>query len=190
MSQYLENNNILNENQGGFRKEHSTHDTIARFTDDLFQAINNNKVTVTVFIDFKKAFDTVNHVILIKKLRKLGISDQLLNLQRDYLSNRSQRTLLNGSLSELRKVEYGVPQGSILGLLLFLIYINDIDAQLEYSVVILFADDTELYLHDDNLNDAIPKLQSDLMNWCDSNAITINTPKKPPKLCSLVQSQW
>ena len=114
-----------------------------------------------------------------------------MNLLRDYLSNRSQCTLLNGSLSELRKVEYGVPQGSILGHLLFLIYINDIDTQLEYSVVKLYADDTELYLHGDNLNDAIPKLQSDLnklMNWCDSNAITIHT--KKPKLCSLVQSQW
>ena len=139
---------------------------------------------MTVFIDFKKVFETVNHVILIKKLGKLGISDQLVNLLRDYLSNRSQRTLLNGSVSELRKVEYGVPQGSILGPLLFLIYINDIDTQLEYSVVKLCADDTELYLHDNNLNDPIPKLQSDLnklMNWCDSTQVTIGLTVTRPR---------
>ena len=130
-------------NQGGFRKGHSTIDTIAKFTDRIMAQINNTELTHAVFVDFKKAFDTVDHLILLKKMANLGIKNQTLNIFRNYLSNRTQRTLANGIVSEDKPILCGVPQGSILGPLLFLIYVNDLEKCTRTSFIKLYADDSD-----------------------------------------------
>ena len=115
MMEFFENNNILSEYQFGFRKNHSTIDSIATLVDNILHSVNDGKVTLAAFIDFKKAFDTVNHNILLKKLLYMGIRGPILYWIKNYLAKRVQRTICNGKLSELQNIICGVPQGSILG---------------------------------------------------------------------------
>ena len=145
ISTYLETNGLLDERQGGFRKGHSTISTIAEFTDDLFEDINNNKLTLATFIYLRKAFDTVNHFILLQKLLKLGIKGKIFEWAKSYLSKRSQCTIVNGTRSDVLGVECGVPQGSILGPLMFLIYINDLGRECDTLNTRFYADDTVIY---------------------------------------------
>ena len=104
---FLEVNSILNPNQHGFRPGHSTIDVVANFTDDIYNAMNEGKCTLAVLIDFKKAFDTVNHNILIKKLYYLGIRNRTLDWITNYLTNRDQCTLANDNTSSHRLVTCG-----------------------------------------------------------------------------------
>ena len=177
---YLESNNILSKHQGGFRNNHSTLDTIAKFTDDVYTAINSHELTLAVFIDFRKAFDTINHQILLKQLNKLGFDNNFTNWTKDYLTDRFQQTLANGIRSGPRRVTCGVPQGSILGPLFFLVYINDLSSAIKRSQLKLFADDTTIYYSSKNVIALQNVIQQDLLNvaqWCDSNALTINMNK-------------
>ena len=119
ISNHLEVNNILSSFQGGYRKNHSTVHTIADFTDDILRERNVGRFTLAIYIDLKKAFDTVDHTILVNKLERYGISDKTVKWMKDYLSNRKQRTLANGIMSSIENVTCGVPQGSILGPLMF-----------------------------------------------------------------------
>ena len=124
------NNNLISDMQNGFRKKYSTLSSIVDFTSDIYNSINNKEITIATFIDLKKAFDTVNHTILMEKLNYLGIKGNCLNWILDYLSNRSQSTFCNNVLSKAEKVICGVPHGSILGPLFFLVYINDVEGVL------------------------------------------------------------
>ena len=108
---YLEFNEILNKKQGGFRKNSSTINSISEFTHEMFSAINNRDISLATFIDFSKAFDTVNHKILINKLRHYGINGKNLSWVENYLLNRKQCTIVNGKSSDYLDVTYGVPQG-------------------------------------------------------------------------------
>ena len=180
MMTFFNKNSILCENQNGFRPNHSTLNSIANLTNDIYESINNGKVILAAFIDLKKAFDTVNHEILIKKLEHMGIRENSLKWIKSYLSNRFQRTICNNKLSKLDKIKCGVPQGSILGPLFFLVYFNDIGNIMNGVKYQLYADDTVLYCKGNNYEVCEKELQKTLdkfISWCSKNALTINTKK-------------
>ncbi len=138
--------NYLNPNQSGFRPGDSTINQLVSITHSIFSAFDCNPTldVRSVYLDISKAFDRVWHKGLLYKLQRCGVSGNLLTLLRSFLSNRKQRTVLNGKSSSWGNISAGVPQGSILGPLLFLIYINDLSEDLKCTVK-LFADDTSLF---------------------------------------------
>ena len=123
---YLTENELLSEHQFGFRKFHSTSTALLDCTNSWYTNMDKKLFNLVVFIDLKKAFDTVNHQILLKKLELYGIKGKALSLLKSYLEERSQKCQINGTVSSGRKIKCGVPQGSILGPLFFLLYINDL----------------------------------------------------------------
>ena len=145
---YLDKNQLLNKNQFGFRPNSSTHFAITTIHDKLIKNIDNGLYTCCIFLDLSKAFDTVNHTILLWKLyHYFGIRGTALHLIESYLSNRYQYTNVRGHYSNKLKITTGVPQGSCLGPLLFLLYINDLPLASEFDTT-LYADDTALMLPD------------------------------------------
>ena len=177
---YFENNNLLEEHQGGFRPGHSTIDSAVTLVDKIFKAMNDREITVATFIDLSKAFDTVNHSILLKKLEYLGVKGLTLLWLTDYISNRVQRTVCNNSTSNPLEVVCGVPQGSVLGPLLFLVYVNDMSSAIGNSSYQLYADDTVVYKAGMNIDEITRQLQEDLVNlskWCKCNKLTVNIKK-------------
>ena len=143
LSTFLENNNILCPEQFGFRKLHSTIHPLTLFINQISECLNKKEHAIAIFCDLKKAFDTVDFEILLKKLHNIGVRGTELLWFPDYLCNRKQFVSINGVNSHLRKILFGVPQGSILGPLLFLIYINDL-SKCTTLYKSLFADDTKL----------------------------------------------
>ena len=177
---FFEKNTFLTVNQGGFRKGFSTISTIADLTDDLFTSINNNSLLLGAFVDLKKAFDTVNYEILLKKLVKAGIRGAMYEWCKNYISDRHQATRVNGITTELLPVTCGVPQGSVLGPLFFLVYINDLRYALDNCGMRLYADDTVIYHTGNTIEENQKSLQASLKmfeHWCNVNALTINTKK-------------
>ena len=180
---HLIQNKYLDPNQFGFQKNKSTITTLTEFTDDIYTAIENNNLTASIFIDFTKAFDRINHKILLEKLKFFAFSDPTLKFFENYLSNRTQITLVNNHFSSPLQITHGVPQGSNLGPLLFLLYVNDINLAIKNTNFKLFADDTTIYTSDTNIDNIINKLNIDLESinqWCVFNNMMIN--KKKTKL--------
>ena len=142
--------------------------------------MNNKEFNTVVYVDLRKSFDTVNHNILLKKLKKIGIRQNIKNCFFNYLTNRTQSTLVNNTASDVLPLTCGVPQGSVLGPTLFLIYINDVKHIFEHVNHLLYADDTALYIRGRNLDVLEDRLQSDLNRfslWCRQNALTVNVKK-------------
>ena len=142
--------------------------------------MDSQESLLSIFIDFTKAFDTVSHEILLRKLHYYGIRGPINNWFRDYLSNRTQSVKLYNHISPPQTINYGVPQGSVLGPILFNIYINDISLIFNKFKTILFADDTTLYITGKNPLDMINTANADLQNlhnWCLCNKMTINLNK-------------
>ena len=177
---FLENNDILSDKQNGFRKGLCTVSAVADLTDHLFSAINKSETSLSIFVDLRKAFDTVCHNILCRKIEKYGLRGKVLDWCKHYLLNRSQITLANNLRSGSRAIEYGVPQGSVLGPLFFILYVNDLQDCLKNVNVQLYADDTVLYYSGVSTSVITTQLQQDLNNfhnWCLSNKLTVNPSK-------------
>ena len=165
--------------QFGFRKLHSTNHVLS----DVFSSINNYRVnrhfTCIIFLDLKKAFDTVDHQILLSKLEKLGFGENFYNLFKDYFNNRKQYVDVNNVSSHLLKMSTGVPQGSILGPTLFLLYVNDLPSASDFETR-LFADDTVLIMNDVCLSSFESKVNSEMKKvekWLWNNKLTLNLSK-------------
>ena len=160
---YFNTNNLITKNQSGFRPGDSTTNQLTFLVNEIHEAFENPKMLEVraVFLDISKAFDKVWHEGLIFKLKQNGVCGNLLLLFQSYLFNRKQRVVLNGSYSEFSPIESGVPQGSVLGPLLFLIYINDLERNIKSNVK-FFADDTMLYSNVKNPLDSAADLNHDL----------------------------
>ena len=164
----------INSSQHGFMKNRSTTSQLLLHLKLLHDSLDICEEVFTLYLDFCKAFDKVNHYLLIEKLKKFGIGGKLLQLLSSYLEDRSQRTVINNIYSEYLPINSGVPQGSVFGPLLFLVYINDLPDVLETSIAYLFADDTKI----NNTDPAL--LQNDLLRlhqWSLENKMQFNFSK-------------
>jgi hypothetical protein len=140
----------------------------------------DNEIIVAVFLDFKRAFGTIDRVLLLRKMEQYGIKGAELIWIRSYMSNRTQETKFNVKISDTINVQLGLPQGSVLGPLLFILYINDIKNVLRYSKLNLFADDTLLYIAADTLDKAVNRMNDDLASlsqWLTLNKLKLNVHK-------------
>ena len=151
LNNFLELHSVIFPNQFGFRAGCSTTHALVSITQAINKTIDNQKFGCGVFIDFKKAFDTVNHDILLLKMEHYGIRGAAYSWFKSYLSNRKQFLSLNGVDSAIKTIFCGVPQGSVLGPLLFLIYINDLTNISSKLKFYLFADDTNIYCENNDL---------------------------------------
>ena len=179
LQNYFEINNLFNQNQYGFRKNHSTELAIAQITDNILWEIENKQTPLSIFLDLTKAFDSIDHEIMLSKLKYYGIKNTELNFFKSYLSNREQYVDLDGTKSNKEIITTGVPQGSILGPLLFIIYINDITAAINKFKVIIYADDITLstsYQPNDK-SDILKDEFIELVSWFKTNKLTINYQK-------------
>ena len=168
------------ENQFGFRPNHSTDMAIIKLVDKIVQATNANQTTAGVFLDLSKAFDTISHNILLSKMEHYGIRGVALDWFKNYLTNRSQFVEYNGHISKIKTINTGMPQGSILGPLGFIIYVNDIPNSVPDLSFILFADDTSAFTSHQNintLNNIINSGISKLSLWFMANKLSLNPTK-------------
>lgn len=180
LSKYLSKFNILSTHQFGFRTGYSTNLALLSFTDNIKHAIDAGNYAGALFIDLTKAFDSINHNILLTKLAAIGVVGPALSLIQSYLSHRSQAVCVSQNLSNFKTTDKGVPQGSILGPLLFLLYINDLPDCVANSEPFLYADDTTILATDRCINSLTAKLTSDINNillWCRQNCLHINPSK-------------
>ena len=187
---FIEKQNIFYDLQFGFRKNNSTNHALIDIVENIREKLDNKTFSCGVFIDLEKAFDTVNHEILIQKLEFYGIHG-LSNLWfSSYLSSRKQRVKLDGQHSSYLDITCGVPQGSILGPLLFLLYINDMKNSVKHSILHHFADDTNLLCSDKCEKKLKKKLNEDLKliyKWLCANRLSLNVDKtefivfRPPR---------
>ena len=177
---FLETNKILSDRQYGFRKNRNTCHAVNELTSHIYKAFNEKKYTGAVFLDLSKAFDTVPHDILLSKLSNYGIRNNALSLLESYLNQRKQFVVVNDIKSTTKHITIGVPQGSVLGPLLFLIFINDLPLATKRIKSILFADDTTLFYSHENIQYLKDSLNADLTrvkDWLLANRLTLNLKK-------------
>jgi hypothetical protein len=174
---FLTLHNLLNRQQYGFRKKHSTLMALLDIYDVISNAIENKEISIGIFLDLSKAFDTINHSILVKKLEHYGVRGIALNLLANYLKQWQQYVSISNECSTLCNINGGVPQGSILDPLLFLIYVNDIVNCCTILKFILFADDTNIFISGHNILDVIRIANAELMKlsiWFKANQLFLN----------------
>lgn len=179
LEQYMESNKILSKYQSGFRKKYSCETTVNYLINRWKKIENRNKI-VGVFLDFRRAFETIDRHILIQKLFSYGIRDIELQWFKSYLKDRRQITKVNNIKSNIINNDYGVPQGSILGALLFIIYINDMPNILDKCEIILYADDTLIYTEGESNRQCYDNLALDMEKvnvWLNMNKLKLNENK-------------
>ncbi len=178
---YLSSNKLLSDAQFGFRKGYSTSTCVLKLINTIFHNMEMGNLTGVLFLDLKKAFDTVNHEILLHKLCKYGMSPNVVDWFRNYLTGHIQNTKVNNTLSDNAIVQCGVPQGSILGPLLFILYINDLLGEVINDCSIsLYADDTALYYSNSSYVDLKVAIRDDIgsvSEWLRCNKLILNTKK-------------
>lgn len=178
---YFEENNLFTVSQYGFRKGRSTEMAIRKVIYYILESLDSSQKCASIYCDLSKAFDCLRHDILLLKLRYYGFEGTELNLMRTYLQNRSQVVSLNGVDSVVGAIDIGVPQGSILGPVLFLIYVNDLVSSLpSWTYTSLFADDTHVGVRDkcnNELDIKIKKVLDTLKEWFNNNGIILNADK-------------
>ena len=185
--QYLNDNCFINSNQSGFRELHSTVTCLLKNTDDWYNGLDTGNLAGMVFVDLKKAFDTVDHQILCRNLESYGVLHRELAWFGSYLSNRVQYCRVNGVDSRIENIDIGVPQGSCLGPLLFLVYINDLPRAVKNSTISIYADDTSpcfKFKDFSRLNEALNEDLSRLYAWLISNKLSLNVAKIQSMLVS------
>ena len=177
---FLQTNNALNDLQFGFRKKRSCEHALLVAQNELLSAMNRKQIALLLLIDFSKAFDMVNHDILLHKLEHYGIRGIVNKWFRSYLADREQYVSVGGHNSDKCKLKYSVPQGSILGPLLFIIYINDMPNISKLAKFILYADDANIIITGDTLaeiNSIFIELSLALTNWVSCNELLLNAKK-------------
>ena len=177
---YIDKSKLLYKYQYGFRKNHSTEHALIELCDQIRLSMGQGQMTCGIFIDLSKAFDTVNHQILLDKLDHYGIRGHALELFKSYLSNRKQYVNIEKCKSQTRPISCGVPQGSVLGPLFFLLFINDLPKCCSTGKVRLFADDTTIFFHTNSIDDIISTgkvIMTQLTNWFKANKLTLNADK-------------
>ena len=180
ISTFLEKYNLLHQLQFGFRKKHSTTHALVGISDKIQTALDEGNIACGIFVDFQKAFDTIHLSILLKKLEYYGFRGFINNWFSSYLTNRKQRVSINGYYSDYKLIKHGVPQGSVLGPLLFLLYINDLHNCIKHSLSFHFADDTNLLNINNNFKTIEKQVNRDLrslINWLSANKISLNQGK-------------
>ena len=174
---YLTMKNLIFSQQSGFWSLHSTVTALLHATDNWAFNIDKGNINTVVFLDLKKVFDTVDHDILLLKLQAYGIKNSTYNFSKSCLN---QKCVVNGSISESKSLAFGIPQGAILGPLLFILYINDLPNCLKNSEPQMYADDTHQTFAGNNVDIIEQKLNQDLIsvsNWLVANKLTLNKSK-------------
>ena len=179
---YITTNKKLSENQSGNRKCHSTETALLHVRDDFLMAIDKSEVSVVVLLDMSKAFDSIRHDLLLQKLQSIGVASSSLEWFHNYLSGRSQRVRIGDAISDPLPLKYGVPQGSILGPVLFTIYVNDLLSVPAHCKSVCYVDDCKLYLsfRSTDIARVFGYLNEDLREicrWCCQNSLLINPAK-------------
>ena len=168
LKSFLDNNKILNDNQYGFRANHSTELAVLEFTQKVLSNMNKKLITLGIFIDLSKAFDVINHALLLKKLNAYGIRGVANQWFESYLNDRNQYVTIGNENSEKLTISSGVPQGSILGPTLFTLFINDLCNINDNVNFLLYADDTTIFFPTKNPStsiDEINKYLKEVTTW-------------------------
>ena len=177
---FLNKCDILNKYQFGFRNNHSTYMALIILLENLNNALDKGQCSIGIFLDFQKAFDTINHGILLDKLYHYDIRGPAYDWFSSYLNERYQFVVYNGCESEYKYIQCWVPQGSILGPLLFLIYINDLPSVSNLFMPILFADDTNLFCTGRNIDSLVKEINAEMSkvySWVKANKLSLNIDK-------------
>ena len=180
LSEFLDENDLLHPNQSGFRPMHSTATALAKLVNQWSLNIDNNELSGVAFIDLRKAFDTVDHELLLHKLACIGCSNRTITWFKSYLGDRQQVTQFKGAKSHPSTIKLGVPQGSILGPLLFSIYVNSLPECIPEGIIDMYADDTTLTVSANDatvLEEKLTVALNRVMAWIRENRLVLNTDK-------------